>query len=155
MLVYILGVHSWYKLAHLWPSWDFSPHQIRKQAEQCAGGRAGNHWLCLHRRNRKCPHSVTCWNERSSHISLLCTPGEINPILSTGCAVRVLPQARAVSATTTPGLLWLLRAENKPWPAVCSHCTGLSSPALPSGSYSLWSCVVTFIITVSLRPAQS
>lgn len=39
MLIYLLGVHSWYKLAHLWLSWDFSPPQIRKQAEQCGGGR--------------------------------------------------------------------------------------------------------------------
>lgn len=54
MLIYLLGVHSWYTLAHLWPSWDFSPHQIRKQCRE-QNSWAGNHWLCLHRRNRKMP----------------------------------------------------------------------------------------------------
>lgn len=94
---------------------------------------AGNHWLCLHRRNRKWPESLTCWNYRSSQISLLCTPGQkhMNPNVVTDCVqckrdTQVHPAVPAVpasppGATTKPGLFWLLRADTKPWAGVCCH----------------------------------
>lgn len=111
---------------------------------------AGNHWLCLHRRNRKCPQSLTCWNYRSSQISLLL---HTNPNLVTDRALckwdtQAHPAVPAVpasppGATTKPGLFWQLRADTKPWAAICSH---LSSPALSRVSHSLWSCAVPMVI---------
>lgn len=135
MLIYLVGVHSWCELAHLWPSWDFLPTSdkktgramCREQNNSCTEGTENAH-------NR-----VTCWNERKS---LLCTQGRSSWTQGWAQTVPVahLAHLQGELCHLCHHSTWaVLTAEG--WHQTMSSTLlspELSPPALPSVSHSFW-----------------